>query len=875
MKHFLLSSAILAVLAVSASAKTGSTLYTGEMVSNVRRNIERYEWVRRITGKTITLADKYAAQGDDFLWELVTPQDIPRGIHVNKDLGCPKCGKDINRFGNYPWKCDVIERPWKITCPACEAVFPTNDFGKYYESGKDAGGVFRMELADRSLLFNADHPDPSDPLHTYGVDDGLGWKDSKGNVYRFVGYYGHYGSWAAVRSALESLSLAYVYTGDRKYAQKAGVLLYRTAQFYPDMDWSKWAKLGFENSDGLSGMGRIYGRIWETGLAVGFISAYDAVYPAIDDKSLLGYLSKKTGAAVTAKTMRVLVERNIIHEVHDAIMRRQIEGNEGMYQRTMAVAAVVLDEPGTSDKWLDWVFAPGNMRGGDLSGGNLLGLLESVVDADGMGNEASPGYNGIWRNQFRLISEVLERYPRYKGPQLVVLPKYRKMFETPVRLICLDRFIPNIGDTGSTGAPGTGGIRVDDLVYAYQTFKDPLFARMAYYLNGNKSEGMVGGIFDPEPESVAPQVQSEVDKLGPFVPVTENLPAYGLTILRSGSGENARALSLYYGRNTGHGHRDTLNIDLFGLGLSLMPDLGYPEYAYATPRRFVWNGNTVSHNTVVVDNKKQGPSYSGEARFVEHGNGAAAAEVFADKVYPQTSLYQRTIAMVDVSEKDFYLVDVFRVHGGKEYLYSLHGAEGAVATEGLNLVEQIGGTYAGPDVAYAADLGGREKMWADASGFQYLYDVRRAPKPAATAAVTWNVVDTWKVLTQPRDVRLRVNLLSAPGEIALAHGDPPQNKPGNPRRLTYLLSRAKAGDPPFVSVIEPYSDARGVRQIQRLDTQDAVILKVTLKSGRTDYIVSAEKPVTVKLGEYEFAGRFGVVSFDGKNGAQVRLAVRE
>ena len=74
MKWSLFLTALLAVLAVSASAKTGSTLHTEEMISNVRRNIERYEWVRRITGKTIDLADKYAAQGDGFLWELVTPQ---------------------------------------------------------------------------------------------------------------------------------------------------------------------------------------------------------------------------------------------------------------------------------------------------------------------------------------------------------------------------------------------------------------------------------------------------------------------------------------------------------------------------------------------------------------------------------------------------------------------------------------------------------------------------------------------------------------------------------------------------------------------------------------------------------------------------------
>ena len=31
------------------------------------------------------------------------------------------------------------------------------------------------ELADRLLLFNEEDPDPSDPLHKYGVDEGEGW----------------------------------------------------------------------------------------------------------------------------------------------------------------------------------------------------------------------------------------------------------------------------------------------------------------------------------------------------------------------------------------------------------------------------------------------------------------------------------------------------------------------------------------------------------------------------------------------------------------------------------------------------------------------------------------------------------------------------
>lgn len=867
----IISVAIVA-LSVSVSAKTGSTIYTPERVANARRNIERYEWAGKIKDSAVASADRYANQPDDFLWELITPQDIPRGIEVNMDMGCPKCGKAIAKFGNYPWKVDVFAKPWKIECPSCGEVFPKNDFARFYASGKGSDGVFHYDKADRTLLFNTDHADPKDPLHTYAVDDTMGWKDDKGNVYRMIGYYGHYGAWTNTYQALSNMGYAYLYTGDPRYARKAGLMLYRIAEFYPGMDYSKWAKLGFYNSDGGSGMGRIYGRIWESSLVASFMQAYDAVYPGLTDPQLLADLSKRSGKTITAVDVKNLVETNLIRQVHDGIVSRQIEGNEGMYQNAMATAAVVLDEPRASDEWLDWVFAPGDLRYNGSGGGNMLDIFKEKVDDDGMGNEASPGYNSGWRAMFRQISETLQLYPRYKRHSFTGIANYAKMFEAPVRLVCLGRFCPNIGDSSKTGAPGLSGVSLPDTLYAYRTFKDPKFAQMAHFLNHGKVEGLRGSILDAEPEAIAAEVAAEIKKHGPYVLATDNMPSYGCAILRSGTGADARALSLYYGRNTGHGHKDTLNIELFGLGLSLMPDLGYPEYATNWPSRLEWTSHTISHNTVTVDRIRQENNLRGKANFAVDGKGVSAAEVCAGKPYPQTSLYQRTVAMVDVSETDFYVVDIFRVKGGKEHMYSLHGAEGEVETEGLKLVDQPLGTLAGEGVEPYADLGFASDGWAKSTGYQYLYDVRRDARPSDQPAVTWKVVDTWHCLKEPKDVRLRINLISPPGEVILAHGDPPRNKPGNPRNLWYLLSHHASGESTFVSVIEPYSGARPISKIERKDDGDTVTLTITTASGRVDTIVSALKPIKAKIAGASFGGRFGVISTqDGKTEARIKV----
>jgi len=543
--------------------------------------------------------------------------------------------------------------------------------------------------------------------------------------------------------------------------------------------------------------------------------------------------------------------------VHDSILRGQIIGNEGMHQSAMAAAAVVLDDPELTPAWLDWIFAPRNSARGDVGWGDLARILEEKVDADGMGSEGAPAYNGIWRRMFRCLSDTIDLYRSYKGRRIRDFPRYRKMFETPVRLIVLGRFIPNIGDNGQTGAPGTGNIKVEELLYAYRTFRDPIFAQMAHFLSDGRSSELHEGIFEAEPEAIKEEIEEVVRRYGPYVPRTEELSAYGLAILRSGAKGSERALSIYYGRNTGHGHRDTLNIELFGYGLNLMPDLGYPEYATKWPPRYEWTANTISHNTVVVDRTKQRPSYSGKSRFVVESGGVSAAEIYADKVYPQTSLYQRTSALVDISESQFYVVDIFRVRGGTECHYSLHGPEGEVSVEGLNLASQAKGTLAGEDIAFGADLGGRENNWENASGFQYLYDVRRDPRPGPIASVEWNVKDTWAILGEPRDIRLRMTLVNPPGEIVLAHGDPPRNKPGNPRRLTYVICAHKGPESTFVTIIEPYSGQSAIREIKREDDDGTISLTIGLASGRTDHIISAPRSGPLGRG---FSGRFCVFS---------------
>ena len=113
---------------------------------------------------------------DDELWELMFANGIKRSWMVWSNGHCPACQKPVPM---YEWMPDALERPWKMQCPQCRELFPKNDFGQFYRSGLDEQAVFEPARADRSLLFNAEHPDPADPLHRFGVDDGEGYVEGR------------------------------------------------------------------------------------------------------------------------------------------------------------------------------------------------------------------------------------------------------------------------------------------------------------------------------------------------------------------------------------------------------------------------------------------------------------------------------------------------------------------------------------------------------------------------------------------------------------------------------------------------------------------------------------------------------------------------
>ena len=194
-----------------------SLFYPPELIERAKRNAEQNEWAREARDGIVKTAQPWMSFSDDELWDMMFGCTITRSWMVWSNGHCPACKESVPM---YNWKIDALKHPWKLRCPQCEEFFPKNDFHAFYRSGLDEHGVFQHDLANRSLLFNEEHPDPDDPLHSFGVDDGHGYREGE-NIWRYVGTYLVYGQWKQASDGLGS-GASFVETGQGVEPLSAG-----------------------------------------------------------------------------------------------------------------------------------------------------------------------------------------------------------------------------------------------------------------------------------------------------------------------------------------------------------------------------------------------------------------------------------------------------------------------------------------------------------------------------------------------------------------------------------------------------------------------------------------------------------------------------
>ncbi|WP_300600580.1 heparinase II/III family protein [Niabella sp.] len=846
LKLLLITAALTAFTPEAYATRIFGGQYSEARINNLRNNCRKYDWARQQLTVAVEKAKPWLAKTDEILWAMVPGQELPRTIDVGYDkfasgpkfVGCIVCGDKILQYGNYPYEPDFEKKPWKLTCPACGSVFPTNNFGKYYQTALDEHGLFDPAKGDTSLLFNTGHPDPKDPLHKFGVDNGFGYVHN-GRAYKYIGYY-TWKYWRYITNGLTVLANAFLYTGDQRYAHKAAILLDRIADVYPSMDWNPYARRGWYHSDGSTGLGKIEGSIWETGIVQAFADAYDKILSGTQNDPALYAFLKRQGAQYrlpnpkgTREQFVAHVDEGILKTTFQAVLDQRIRGNQGMYQHTVALCALALNTDPFTTQWLDWLFAP--------DGGAIPELMINRFDRDGTSDEGAPGYAVIWGGHISPLAALLLSYPRYTNHNILRdFPQFKKAYTVAYRMGVLGKAIPNIGDAGSTGLVSMSTASPQFMAEGYLYTRDPEIAIAAYRANGYSAKGLGLDIFSEDPEAINKEIQKLGAAAGPRPIGGYLMSGFGLAVLESGNGASGIALANNYGRTIHHAHSDMLNFDLFAFGHWLAPDQGYPEFATNIPSVTEWTRSTISHNLVFVDQRPQNGVWSGHTRLFKQLNGFGVMELDGKAAYPNLKEYSRTMLLVGGSgngttDSNAYVVDIFRVKGGHDHVFSFHGPSGTVGTEGLQLQHQEKGTYAGENIAKGTRAAGFP------NGYSFLYNVAKDSRPPARFIADWKAQPGYRGITDKDHVHIRVHAMTTADDVALADGDPPQNKPGNPKTLRYLLMHRAGTDltSNFVSVIEPYRNQPFIKSVQRLDTgnDETISIRVEKLNGTIDYLV--------------------------------------
>ena len=823
--------------AAEAPLKRESTLYPAEVVARVREQVRDAAWGASVREDLVQHAAFWREMDDEALWSLMFGPTLERSWMVWSNGHSPVTGEPVPM---YNWVVKAQEMPWKLQDPTSGEWFPKNDFKAFYDSGLNARGIFEHARADRSLLFNTEHPDPADPLHLFGVDDGTGYVNAQGERWRFVATYLIYGQWKQlVLGGIRGLGAAYLVTGDPVYARKAGILIDRVADLYPEFDFKTQAIL-YEGPGSAGYVSTWHDTCEETREMV---MAYDMVFDALkEDAELVRFLAAKASAhgLENPKTSFADIQRNIETRIlRDALANpEKIHSN---YPRAEILKAIITRVLPESEEAFWAIAGP---------------MLERATAVDGVtGEKGLAGYSAyVITALANFLAEFSKSDPGFLLECFARAPRLRETYRFFIDTLCLQQYYPHIGDdgyfAGRYGAyagmhflkPGGSPMSFSSwtilppsnyrlLWQLYEITGDPAYVQVLYMANGYRLDGLPHDVFGEDSTAFQARVAEVIAREGTLIaPGSVNKQEWRLAILRGGAGAHERALWIDYDAGGGHGHQDGLNLGLYAHGLDFMPEFGYPPVQFGgwgAPRAR-WYTMTAAHNTVVVDGKNQ-PHGAGETTLWGDGQHVRAIRVRGEAMN-HGNRYERTAILVEVDAAQFYVVDVFRVAGGQEHTKFQHSHFGTLSTERLTLQ---------PTEPYGHDT--------------QMRDFHLDPGAPPGWQAHWQIEDRHQLLAAPEGLGMHYWDFTAGAAAGTAEAwiVPGLYEASEEVWIPRLFVR-RTGDgatpleSTFVAVVQPYRGQGSIEMIERLPVSGPgggmlgdthVALRITHTSGVRDLIL--------------------------------------
>ncbi|HCL27089.1 MAG TPA: hypothetical protein DIC52_01465 [Candidatus Latescibacteria bacterium] len=624
-------------------------------------------------------------QDDDTLWRQLPVAEFPRAHYVNVHQGCPTCGTAIFAHGGfYPWTRNHRPGDLRSTCPACAAIFPSND----------------LRINDFS---SGDF-----------VDDGFGWFDDEGHVFLFaatchrelVGQYS-----GAIRTITDHLRRQ---PTDIDVARRLGLMLLRWSleevyvaaapQFRhgPSQEVERpwdggpvdWA--GMEDPiTALYRKGSLAYAIDVPNVTVALALAYDTAWPLLrDDDEWIARASAQGLPLADADAGCQLIEEALCCLLQCAIDGGALSNKPGTSLGVLS-ALRALDRDDTTNV-MDWLY--------DRSPDRLRVFVSNNFTIDGQPPEATGGYNdthtrGVFELEHQVAAlRVLQpgAYPLSRFPSITDDPRLERLVSAPYDVTMLGRIPFHFGDGGSSGVQQPLNDR--DLLAPL----DEATLERAVALGSDAARGLL-------------DKRHRNEALTPGSTVHDGV---GFAILRTDESPERAAAGIIYGDAPWHRHQDLLDVQLFAYDRPFLSALGYPQsWAHVNS----WEGNWATHNSVwsVVDGVEplQLPfdtpwhflkEIAGRGRLVRvlRTEGVQVVEIEASRwvfdtdamrwMQPGVS-YRRLIAFVETGGQGVALVDLARIHGGDEHWRMCRGLEGTLQLQGAGKQPQSG-TLAGRDI---------------------------------------------------------------------------------------------------------------------------------------------------------------------------------
>ena len=872
------------------------------------------EEIRKRVADAVEAAETWVARPDGWYLDTIWDRE-PRGVLT---CACPIHPYRVRYYSFFDWS---LEDPWRLICPCCREEGRQYDTYPNPRYPDDGGGCFPSDA-----VWREDHDEAWSRAH-----NGIPWEHWDGETHGYVeptnAYYFKGLCWmnafrALTGTVLQRLGEAYQFAlklqadgeAAERYARKARALLVTLSRAFLGDPYLA-AVLGIPQDAFVARLGTMY----EPGTEAGHYPGYrlytpadhlegDPKRPLDDSRARWG----RRGACFypgvwnwkASESQHLMLGYSLIAESFDAEACEQglrdaalriVTSVEGDRERVDAVGQRLKRgiieytlHPYTLVTGADNLSTSTQMP--RLQLGRILGddeivekvavdigyFLHNFFTGDGMGKEGSASYTS-WG-----ISSVMEALHGEKGELDRTAAHFDEalgginLFQTPV-------FAHGVGSFLYTGFPNGRPIRWEDCT---------ITAAMPVNQLG-QLEALGKGIPDPyrrwleieKDESGQLQAQLVTPMPMPSHLLGENRKG----VLRSGTGENARALAIDFTERVGHYHMAPLSLVLYAKGRELATDLGYMGASHFMT--VDWIKTFTAHNTLAIRAADGDPmdtdNLRGDVRYFKDLPGVKAMDaaerdaVELDKV-PGTDRFQRTVAMIDVDEDDAYVVDVFRANGGALHDWTFHSNGHRFEYEGIELADR-------PD---------SEETLYDHSGFTFT-PTRRTPGRGARwgservdrlkvgrSAGAWTA--TWGDVTEfpnedgtpevDAEVFLKLHMLDGDRSDVIAGIGPAQRWLDNRdlgEEMTVVAVRREGGTDldSFVAVYEPYRLAPYVEEVERLELPgdlETTAVRVVHRRG-TDLILSTNttdeaserRRVQSDGHAVETDGELAVASFDG------------